>query len=538
MANPVRWVSDAVARTPLRIKLVATVLALATVGLSIAAVAAATSLHSYLLDRMDDQLQSASGPITNGYGRGPGAGGFGGGFRGGDAGNSGRPRLPSEFYVVPLAPDGTPDGSPQDQLLSEQSPPDLPVLTTADITARGGRPFTVSSRDGGTSWRVVATALPDGTGGVAIAASLTDLNRTVHHLVLIELLIGMIVLLLMGAGGYILIKRSLRPLVEVENTAAAIAAGDLSQRVPEGHPRTEVGRLSGALNGMLAQIEDAFAKERSSRRQARASEDRMRQFVADASHELRTPLTSIRGFAELYGMGAATDDEDVRRLMRRVEDEAARMGLLVEDLLLLARLDQQRPLARGPVDLLEIARDVVHDAHVVDPSRSIDLEVHTGRPPVVMGDEPRLRQVLHNLVGNALTHTAAGTPVRVIVSTADASLARAVIEVADAGPGLDPAEAERVFERFYRADTSRSREAGGSGLGLAIVADIVGAHGGRVSLASTPGEGSVFRVELPLVAEPAGPSDPAGPSRDAAAATAGHAAVERARSTETDPVTT
>jgi two-component system OmpR family sensor kinase len=505
MKRPLRWLNDAAARTPLRIKLVATVLALAAVGLSLAAVAATTSLHSYLLGRVDAQLQSAAKPITDGYGRrvgsagGPGGGGFSGGTGHG-------PRFPSEFYAVPLTTAGVPDGSPQDALLAGQSPPSLPRLTVSDISALNGHPFTVSSRDGHTQWRVVARPLPEGTGGVAIATSLSDLNHTVDHLILIEVLIGVLALAFMGGGGFILIKRSLRPLVEVENTAAAIAAGDLSQRVPEGHPRTEVGRLSGALNGMLAQIEHAFAQERSSKRQARASEDRMRQFVADASHELRTPLTSIRGFAELHRMGATTDEADVQRLMRRVEDEASRMGVLVEDLLLLARLDQQRPLERAPVDLLEIASDVVHDARIVAPQRSIDLQVHTDSPPVVLGDESRLRQVVHNLMTNAITHTPDGTPVTVIVSTYDGGDARAVIEVADAGPGLSEEQSARVFERFYRADTSRSRNAGGTGLGLSIVAGIVAAHGGRVTVESSNGDGTIFRVELPLASrQPATP---------------------------------
>jgi two-component system OmpR family sensor kinase len=223
----------------------------------------------------------------------------------------------------------------------------------------------------------------------------------------------------------------------------------------------------------------------------------MRRFVADASHELRTPLTSIRGFAELHRMGAAADADEVRRMMRRIEDEAARMGLLVEDLLLLARLDQQRPLQRNAVDLLDVARDVVHDAQVIAPARSIDLRVQTDVPPVVVGDEPRLRQVLSNLVGNALTHTPADTPVTVsIASSLEAE--RVVIEVADAGPGLTADEVAHVFERFYRADPARNRNAGGTGLGLSIVAGLVAAHGGEVSVDSEPGHGATFRVALPL----------------------------------------
>jgi len=504
-----RSFSGAAARTPLRIKLVATVLALAAVVLTLAAVTATTSLHSYLLDRVDDQLQSASRGITNGFAfrsGGPGPGGF----------EVHKQRLPSEFYVAPFGPDGAPDGNPEDSPLSAQSPPRLPALTSKEIANLDGRPFTVSSMNGKGQWRVVANPLPDGTGAVVIATSLSDLDHTVNHLILVEVLIGVLALGVMGGGGYLLIKRSLRPLVEVETTAAAIAAGDLSRRVPPGHPRTEVGRLSGALNGMLSQIERAFAQEREAKRRARESEDRMRQFIADASHELRTPLTSIRGFAELHRMGAAQDDDEVKHMMQRVENEASRMGGLVEDLLLLARLDQQRPLDHERVDLLEIASDVVHDVRIVAPERSIDLQVHASQPPVVMGDEARLRQVVHNLMANALTHTPEGTPIAVSVATTDGSEPAAVIEVADAGPGLSPEQADRVFERFYRADTSRSRDAGGAGLGLSIVAGIVAAHDGRVTVETGEGEGTVFRVELPLATDPSGDGSASPPDGAAA----------------------
>jgi two-component system, OmpR family, sensor kinase len=252
--------------------------------------------------------------------------------------------------------------------------------------------------------------------------------------------------------------------------------------------------LSVALNGMLAQIQRAVASSNQSAAQARTSEERMRRFITDASHELRTPLTTIRGFAELYRQGAA---RDVELLMSRLESEAGRMGLLVEDLLLLARLDAQRPLERHHVDLLALATDAVHDARAIAPNRRIEMEVFDGPgTPEVLGDDARLRQVLSNLVSNALQHTPQTAGVTLRVGTEGD---RAVLEVIDEGPGMNQADAHRVFERFYRADTSRTRASGGTGLGLSIVDALVAAHGGTVDVTTAPGHGCRFRVTLPRV---------------------------------------
>jgi two-component system OmpR family sensor kinase len=284
-----------------------------------------------------------------------------------------------------------------------------------------------------------------------------------------------------------LVGIGLRPLDRMAATAGAIAAGDLSHRVEETDPRTEVGRLGIAFNDMLGQIEKAFAERT-------ASENRLRRFLADASHELRTPLVSIRGYAELFRIGAAREPDETETAMRRIEEEARRMGVLVEDMLTLARLDEVREPVRERVDLREIAADAVEDARAVDPGRSIDLIDHGDTPVNVLGDPHQLSQIVANLMRNALTHTPAGTAVEVRVSSAGDD---AVLEVRDHGHGLPPGDPADLFERFWRAGAGRERGPGGAGLGLAIVAAIAAAHGGSVSAANADGGGASFVVRLP-----------------------------------------
>ncbi len=487
-------------RTPLRIKLVVSVLALGTAGLFVAGAAASTALRSYMTDRVDQQLVGGNvRPPTTASGAGTFTDtGVPPWLRGACGDDTSGFHRPASRFVRCTTLTGAVVGG--DVALTGEATPSLPHWTGAQASAKGNAPFTVGSVGGGPDWRV--RALVFGPVVVYEANSLEDVDRTVNRLDIDELVIGLTVLALMAIVSYWVVRRNLRPLTDVEHTAAAIAAGDYSQRVPDHDPRTEVGRLAVSVNAMLTQVENAFLVRQASEEAALASEQRMRRFVTDASHELRTPLTSIRGFAELYRQGAAANPDDLARLMRRIEDEAARMGLLVDDLLMLARLDQQRPLEREIVNLMTLAADAVHDAAAVAPDRAITLEVIDGAAAVeIVGDESRLRQVVGNLVTNALTHTPAGTPVTVRVgSRTDADELLGVLEVRDQGPGLDEEASARVFERFYRADPSRTRSLGGTGLGLSIVAALVAAHGGRVELETSPGEGATFRVLLPALA--------------------------------------
>jgi two-component system OmpR family sensor kinase len=488
------------ARTPLQVKLIVAVLALVAVALLLIGLASGAALHGYLVGRLDDQLEQVADRFAREAGRLPAG-------PGGERGSG----PPSPYLVQERGSSGEiTKNIPADSLDEGEHPPRLPD-DAAWFQVHAGRATTVPATAGGGRWRVVVQPSAQGLGGsVLVAASLDGIDSTTRQLRLIDLGVSLVVLAVLAGAGAAIVRASLRPLVEIEQTARAIAAGDLARRVPDRDPRTEVGRLGRALNTMLAQIETAFGARAASEAAARHSEDRMRRFVADASHELRTPLTTIRGFAELYRQGAARDPAELDRLMRRIEDQAARMGLLVEDLLLLARLDQQRPLDRRPVDLLALAADAVHDARAVAPDRRIELMLGgedggRGSALVVLGDDQRLRQVLANLVDNALAHTPDGGPVEVRVGGADLDgRPGAAVEVVDHGPGLTREQAERVFERFYRADPARSQAAGGTGLGLSIVAALVAVHGGTVQVDSVPGRGARFRVVLPLAPDAAG----------------------------------
>ncbi|WP_203921773.1 sensor histidine kinase [Rugosimonospora africana] len=512
--------------------MVVAIATLAAIGIVVTDVAGMLLLRGQLIHRIDAQLQGEQRLLSrNGLNR-----------------NAVPPARRGPFgpdaRFLGYHADGTPVAKPS------ADDPDLGGFTALKAHA-GTDPYTVNS------WRVMVTYLPDtafGPGYLVSAVSLADVQSTEDELLLIDVPVSALVLVLIGFAAATVVRIGLRPLTRMEQTAAEIAAGNLHHvalepdrpggarlsRVDDADPHTESGRLGTALNGMLGQIESALAART-------ASEQRLRQFLADASHELRTPLTSIQGFAELYRRGGAPPGPALDEAMGRIESEVSRMRLLVGDLLLLARVDEERPLEQHPVDLLEVAADAVRDAHVRVPTRfvglgALDDSYDTFEPVTVLGDEPRLRQVVTNLVANALAHTPDDARVEVRVgrplSQLDASdwsgSARltprhdpdqssdppvaavgaalppgepvAALEVVDTGPGMSPEDARRAFERLYRADPSRVRHQpgahGGAGLGLSIVAAIVQAHGGRVELWTAPGEGARFRVLLPAQPDP------------------------------------
>jgi two-component system OmpR family sensor kinase len=585
-----RQLSD---RTPLRTKLITAVLALVIMALVAISIASFAMLNSYLTTQHDGRLQAAMFQISNG-GNLPLAG-------------YAEPYSQGSDIIVAIEASGGQLAWPHsifpNYARSSEPLPKLPAGTGWANSADGVL-LTVPAQTGPNSWRLLAETILDPVDSSAnevliVAVPLGNINAVTNRLALFDLIVGGAIVVVLAAVGIAIVQANLRPLNDIEMTAGQIARGHLGHRIPERDPRTEIGGLGQSLNTMLSQIETAFHARERSERAAHQSEERMRRFIADASHELRTPLTTIRGFAEYYrqrggvsknvarmasgspvqandssaewpdgpggpggpgpgpgpggdgpGVGGPGGDgltpEDLDRIMRRLESEAARMGVLVEDLLLLARLDQQRPLDTRPVDLLTLAADAVQDARMVAPDRKIDLLVAPGAAFLVNGDEARLRQVIGNLVNNALTHTPPGTAVRLRIASGtltppdgspragaddagagDTGDARAgagragvdagsagagdgrggrpvpavVLDVEDDGPGMSAEQAQRVFERFYRADLARTRISGGTGLGLAIVAGLVAAHGGTVSVRTAPGKGANFQVRLPLSPE-------------------------------------
>jgi two-component system OmpR family sensor kinase len=448
------------------------VLVLAAAGLFVADAFTYTSLRSFLLDRVDSTLEADhQGAANAAFGRQcDGGGGPGGGVYVELRSSGGAVICPGQ---VPHFP-GT----------ETPSPPDLPATIELPASTQQGpdrvRYFTVPAKDGNGRYRVRASIEGGSTDVLILATSLGEVDSTLHRLLLIELLVTAGVIVAIVLLGLWIVRLGLRPLAAIAATADSITAGDLSHRVERAEPRTEVGRLGLALNTMLDRIE--------------ASDRRLRRFVADASHELRTPLAAVRAYAELFDRGADRRPDDLARAMSGISRESERMSTLVEDLLLLARLDEGQRLRREPVHLDELAHEAVETARAVDQSRPIEL---CAEPVVALGDRAGLRHVLDNLLGNARSHTPPGTRIEVRVFTAGGE---AVIEVADHGPGMTAEAAGRVFERFYRVDSSRSRAggSGGAGLGLSIASAVTEALGGTVSVDTEAGRGATFRVRLAL----------------------------------------
>jgi len=466
----------------LRARLVLGVLVLAAIGLVAADVATYASLRSFLIHRVDVSLDAAHVGVERalfqeGQGRGlpPSA-----------RIDTLTAAAPGDYIEVrDLRGEVIAKGAiPQFSQQKTPPPPRLPAKISLAAAERGDsdrvRSFTVHARSGGERYRVRASIEPQASNYVLIiAAPLSSVDSTLDRLLLVELLVTVAVLVALGGLGLWTVRLGLRPLEAIGKTADAITAGDLSLRVGRAEDKTEVGRLGLALNAMLGRIED--------------SDRRLRRFVADASHELRTPLTAVRAYAELFERGADSRPDDLARAMTGISRESERMSVIVEDLLLLARLDEGRPLEREPVDVADVVREAVETARTVDPDRPFQLTVE---PAVVLGDRERLRQIVDNLLGNVRAHTPAGASARVAVRAFDGM---AHIEVEDSGIGIEPEELERVFERFFRADQSRSRASGGVGLGLSIVAAVADAHGGSVAGRSQPGS-STFEIVLPLLA--------------------------------------
>lgn len=481
----------------LRARLLISVLALVSVALVVAAFAIYAEERSFLYGRLDQKAIAAAAPISYVLGldarlldRAP---------TGEDrAGVGHAERSPLGKGLAGFVPSGTFGElvnarghvvrGPVMASYGERPLPGPAIPARVRPPQAGSAPalFTVSSRLGSSvRYRVAALGLQSSGGTVIVAVPLRDVDQTLDSLIVDEVLVVASVIVLLVGLGWMVIRIALRPLDKMARTASAITDGDLSRRVTPATSRTEIGRLGLSLNRMLVRIEDAFADR------AR-SEERRRQFLSDASHELRTPLASIRGYAELFRLGPARDPAALERAMARIEAEAARMGVLVEELLLLARLDELPETRRAPVDLAELATQAAADARAMAPERTITL--HAGSHLEVLGDVHALRQVLANLMANAVIHTRADSAIEVSVYR---DRTEVLAQVRDHGPGLPPGAEEQVFERFWRADEGRTRGPGGSGLGLSIVREIVQAHHGTVRAENLPDGGAAFTVRLP-----------------------------------------
>jgi two-component system, OmpR family, sensor kinase len=465
----------------LRLRLTIILVAIVAIGLVVADVVTYTALRSFLIRRVDQQLASAGQPMVRLL-LSPGPHGCGGPESGSV--------LPAGTYATLY--DSTNKLVSQVACTYDGRLPAAPDLKPAQGPAPpfGADPFTVGAAgNGGLHYRALAITL-NGGYTVVVAIPMTEVAQTLSRLFGVAVLVTLSILAAMALLSWFTVRRELQPLERVEQTAGAIAGGDLSRRVDEKDPHTEIGRLGIALNSMLGRIEQAMDERK-------ASEEALRRFLADASHELRTPLTSIRGYAELFRRGAGATQADTALAMRRIEQESERMSALVDDLLFLERAGRGRPIAREPVDITAAVGDAVNDARAVDPTRSIELDAPDELE--VTGDEARLRQLFANLMSNALQHTPAGAPIEVAVAAEDGFVS---VSVRDHGEGIDPEHLPHVFEPFYRADPARGRsskdeEGSGTGLGLAIVAAVAEAHGGTVDVASKVGEGTTFTLRLP-----------------------------------------
>jgi len=478
----------------LRSRLTIGIVLLSAIGFAVTFYGTTNALNSYLVGQIDNELNSVVGGTAMRLDRGAVIQQNEDEIeehrqrRGVAAAPQPLQRIPTTLSVTLLSSDGAIKGELGGDLTSSQISDYLKAFDNAAAVETEGEPFTIKAK--GPDFRAIAVVLPTTGDTVVVAQSLQAVERTKHQLLVLFLFVGLIALLMIAIAARYVIQIGMRPLENVEKTAEQIASGDLSARLPDAKPNTEVGRLVSSLNTMLARIEESFAARTE-------SEGRLRRFVADASHELRTPLTAIRGFAELHRQGAVTGESDTKELVARIERESVRMSSLVEDLLILARMDQGPKMEIKPVNLSEVVTDAVESARAAGPGHPIKLTA--GNEIYALGDANRIHQVVANLLANARVHTPVGTQITVEVIHLDKEVQ---VVVADNGPGLSEANREKIFERFYRVDPSRQRTGNeGSGLGLSIVDAVMRSHGGHVSVDSKLGEGSTFTLHFPLQSE-------------------------------------